>query len=794
MNTKTLMALVFLFVTAISTCPPDQAMAGIDVSMLLEVDQNQNHLADSLEDSIAVLIAEGKGESSLRIVALLHSSPGKQDTDLLKNHGGTVTHRFHRVIDGLAGTVPASALDALASEWGDKLALIEIDGELQLAMDTSVQQTRARPLVWDARPNGYGVTGSASTTIAILDSGIDDTHPDLADKLVFWHDFHETAEPEPMDNNGHGTFVAGIALGSGASMGGEPISHLPFTFRSPIGSNMFYKRGQWIPVVGDGVVTMDMIWSVDGEFCLGLGPFGLPIDGPYCATGTSNYVVFNITEAGNYSILYDGGIIGAGCESSNTITIPYEQIGDGYNLFRGMAPDCNLAGFKVVNDWGNNAGFVSAAIAAMDSLAGCNNQYGIKVASMSAGVTFSSSLRMAAENVPTYGTVMVGITHNNYPDFIGDPGRAPNIITVGAVNEYGLLTDYTSIGRDTTPYKPDVLAPGGTRPLHGTGLMGIDTNDSDGYYDLSYPDRVPNDYCNNASGTSYAAPHVAGLVALVIDALESTGSAWAYTLQEAHLVKNIILLTATETNKPREDNYALYNPTLDRGGKDRFEGYGIINADAAIEAVFNQMPGDALNVAITFGDNPNDRRCWATSLSSLHGNAEINLSVPSTLDADLYIYEPNYDDGDPILVASSINSMPGDDESIAFEPIEGREYFLTVKRIDGFGEAVLDVYFPSLSNVVDATAPQLVDIYPNPFNPRTTIKFNVGRKGSVQISVYDVAGHQIAVLEDQVFEEGLRQVVWNGCDKFGSAVASGPYFVQIKSELGVEQKKIMLVR
>jgi len=60
--------------------------------------------------------------------------------------------------------------------------------------------------------------------------------------------------------------------------------------------------------------------------------------------------------------------------------------------------------------------------------------------------------------------------------------------------------------------------------------------------------------------------------------------------------------------------------------------------------------------------------------------------------------------------------------------------------------------------------------------------------------VYDVAGHQIAVLEDGIFEAGQRQVVWDGCDKFGSAVASGPYFVRVKSEAGVEQKKVMLVR
>jgi hypothetical protein len=60
-------------------------------------------------------------------------------------------------------------------------------------------------------PAGWAITtGSSDVTIAILDSGIDGTHPDLAGKLVEGYDFVAN-DSDPSDQNGHGTHVAGIA-------------------------------------------------------------------------------------------------------------------------------------------------------------------------------------------------------------------------------------------------------------------------------------------------------------------------------------------------------------------------------------------------------------------------------------------------------------------------------------------------------------------------------------------------------------------------------------------------------
>ncbi|HRI43986.1 MAG TPA: S8 family serine peptidase [Fimbriimonadaceae bacterium] len=62
----------------------------------------------------------------------------------------------------------------------------------------------ACPLAWDTS------TGDSDTVIAVIDSGVDLTHPDLAGKLLPGWDFGEN-DPVPMDNQGHGTRCAGIA-------------------------------------------------------------------------------------------------------------------------------------------------------------------------------------------------------------------------------------------------------------------------------------------------------------------------------------------------------------------------------------------------------------------------------------------------------------------------------------------------------------------------------------------------------------------------------------------------------
>ena len=71
--------------------------------------------------------------------------------------------------------------------------------------------------------------------------------------------------------------------------------------------------------------------------------------------------------------------------------------------------------------------------------------------------------------------------------------------------------------------------------------------------------------------------------------------------------------------------------------------------------------------------------------------------------------------------------------------------------------------------------------YPNPFNPSTTIPFDITQAGNVTLSVYDMSGALVKTLTSDYKEPGSYKLVWNALNNDGQQVASGQYILKMSA-------------
>ncbi len=85
--------------------------------------------------------------------------------------------------------------------------------------------------------------------------------------------------------------------------------------------------------------------------------------------------------------------------------------------------------------------------------------------------------------------------------------------------------------------------------------------------------------------------------------------------------------------------------------------------------------------------------------------------------------------------------------------------------------------------------------YPNPFNPSTTISFNVlSENQQTELTIYNLKGQKIKTLLNENLTMGMHSVTWDGKDDNGRNVASGVYFYQVKCGTVSESKKMILMK
>ncbi len=87
-----------------------------------------------------------------------------------------------------------------------------------------------------------------------------------------------------------------------------------------------------------------------------------------------------------------------------------------------------------------------------------------------------------------------------------------------------------------------------------------------------------------------------------------------------------------------------------------------------------------------------------------------------------------------------------------------------------------------------------VTAFPNPCNPRTTVKLDLPRAGEVSLRVFDLTGRLVRTLHEGPLTAGRHELVWNGDDDSRRALASGVYFYEVKAAGEERIGKLTLVR
>ncbi len=219
---------------------------------------------------------------------------------------------------------------------------------------------------------------------------------------------------------------------------------------------------------------------------------------------------------------------------------------------------------------------------------------------------------------------------------------------------------------------------------------------------------------------------------------------------------------------PHDENVVYATSWRETGGLWRYDGsWQRIHADKYIDDV-TIHPSNADVIAFITNDHPYHDDCWATGVYL----SEDGGSTWSTQNKGLTVLrggciEFNPHNGDQIVVGTG-----------------GRGYFVS-GQVDTKTDNQIDIKPESF---------QVHPNFPNPFNPKTTLEYNVTEHDFIEIGIYNVLGEKVRTLVEADHVPGKYSVVWEGKDDSSVFTASGVYVVNYRGMFFSISQKILLVQ
>lgn len=273
--------------------------------------------------------------------------------------------------------------------------------------------------------------------------------------------------------------------------------------------------------------------------------------------------------------------------------------------------------------------------------------------------------------------------------------------------------------------------------------------------------------------------------------INSTSLTFQYTdAQLGSLDESSLVVYTRETSS---DPWTTLSGTIDASANtitvltDHFSEWGIGEEDEALSVELSSFEARQIENGI--------RLSWETESETVNKGFRLLRAIRSAKDfVEIANFESHFE-----LVGqgnkATLTSYDFTDSNVNL----GETYFYKLIDVDFEGvetehEAIEVKLNIGSENSVSKLEYQLLQNFPNPFNPSTKIGFTIERDNFVTLKIYNLKGQLIKTLVEKDLAKGLHQISWNGTDESGNSVASGNYIYEIVSGTFRQAKKMTYLK
>ncbi|MBN2830157.1 MAG: choice-of-anchor J domain-containing protein [Candidatus Cloacimonetes bacterium] len=241
--------------------------------------------------------------------------------------------------------------------------------------------------------------------------------------------------------------------------------------------------------------------------------------------------------------------------------------------------------------------------------------------------------------------------------------------------------------------------------------------------------------------------------------------------------------------------FMIFNPTATTPALQNTTAYSGVKCAASFSADTGASDDWMMSPQIQLADGFSDLSFLARSYSIQYGfeQLEIAISYGSTDPQDFIVISGEQPLDVPLSwtpYSFDLSDYSNTVISLGIHSVSNHRFILMIDdvMINGIPQSN-DEIVPANNEVV-----VLKNNYPNPFNPETTIAFDLKEAGEVNLEVYNMRGQKVTTLAQGNFPVGSHSVVWKGTDSNGKSVTSGVYFYKLQAGTYTFTKKMILIK